>query len=169
MSENQPNPEVQQMLPKAVKGVTDLYIGDQLGAILGTRGTEQRDESWNKTAKEFPAFSEKIKELRERMKLVAETKKEYPLPIESIVRKPFMNVEDDMAQGFLGDVLFSRIIASKGRTDESLNPMYESEVMGKELGLQDGWRSAQAKEVTLEKAVSSVLQGKLRVAHQPKQ
>lgn len=78
MLENQPNPEIQEALPKAAEAVSDLYMGDQLGALLGTQGVEKRDHIWNETAQEYPAFSEKIKELRERLKVVTETKKAYP-------------------------------------------------------------------------------------------
>jgi len=166
MSEIQPNPETQEMLSKATRDVVGLYMGDQLGAMLGTQGAEQRDEFWAETAQEHSAFSGKIHGLRDAMKVVGETKKAYPPQIASVTRIPFMSLEDQMAREFLGDVLFSRMTASQGYMDYGMNPAEEAQSMATEIGLAEGWRSSQAKGVTLERAVSTVLQGGLRVAHQ---
>jgi hypothetical protein len=168
MSENQPSPEMQEMLGKATHKVVGLYMGDQLSAMLGTQGEDQRDEAWQGVAQEQSAFGEQIRGLRERMKVVAETKKAYPPQIASVTRLPFMGVADQMAREFLGDVLFSRMTASRGYMDYDLSPAEEAQGMASEMGLQEGWRSEQAKGVTLEKSVGKVLQGGLRVAHQPR-
>lgn len=169
MPEKLLNQEAQETLPKAVSEVVGLYLGDQLTALLGTQGTELRDELWNRKAQEFPTFSDKITELRERMKVVGETKKAYPPQLASVTCMPFMRLEDVMAREFLGDVLFSRMTESQGYLDYGLNPGDEAKTMGDEMGLLEGWRSDQAKGVTLEKAVESVLKGTLRVTYQPKE
>lgn len=163
------NQEAQETLPKAVSEVVKLYLGDQLTTMLGTQGTELRDELWNRKAQEFPTFSDKITELRERMKVVGETKKAYPPQITIVSHIPFMGIEDIMAKEFLGDVLFSRMTESQGYLDYGLDAGDEAKTMSDEMGLLEGWRSDQAKGVTLEKAVESVLKGTLRVKYQPKE
>ncbi len=163
--ENQPTPEQQATVGKAVKEVSGLYLGDQLSMMLGTQGVEARDEAWTNGAKEYPVFEAKIAELRERMKMVAETKKAYPPNISAMVRIPFSKVGDEMARGFLGDVLFSRITESQGHMDYGINMATESQAMAVEMGIKDGWRSAQATGVTLESAIGATLIGTLRVSH----
>jgi hypothetical protein len=41
--------------------------------------------------------------------------------------------------------------------------------MASEVGIEQGWRSEQAKGITLEGVVGKVLQGALRVAHKPRE
>ncbi len=166
--ENQPTPEQLAMLPKAVNEVGGVYMGDQLSMMLGTQGVDQRDECWSQVAKEFPAFEAKIGELRERMKVIAETKKAYPPVITAQSRIPFTQLDDKMAKEFLGDVLFSRMTDSQGYLAYDMELADASQVMATEMGIKEGWRSAPAAKVTLESAVSATLTGALRVAHVPK-
>ncbi len=167
MSEIQPNPEAQEVLPEAAEAVSDLYMGDQLGALLSTQGAEKRDDIWNETAQEFPAFSEKIKELRERLKVIAEVKKTSSDAVATTTRIPFREIEDEMARDFLGDVFFSRMITPQKQMD-NLNPLDEVKAMGKEMQLRNGWHGEDAKKITINNIAGSVLQGKLRITHQPK-
>lgn len=163
--ETQPTPEQKAMLPKAVSEVIGLYTGDQLSILLGTQGTAQRDEAWSHGAQEFPAFADKMAELRRAMKVVAETKKAYPPNITAISRIPFAKVGDSMARDFLGDVLFSRMTASEGYMDYDIDIAEESQAMAGEMGIKDGWRSGQATNVSLESAIGATLMGTLRVTH----
>lgn len=166
--ENQPTPEQLALLPKAVNKVIGVYMGDQLSMMLGTQGVDQRDEAWSHTAQEFPAYADKITELRGRMKVIAETKKAYPPVITALSRIPFTQVDDKMAREFLGDVLFSRMTASQGYIDYGMDMAQESEVMAGEMGIKEGWRSGPAAGVTLESAVGASLTSALRITHLPK-
>jgi hypothetical protein len=168
MTEQDSNPEAQEMLNKASGEVVGLYIGDQMGALLGT-GAEQRDEVWAETAQENPAFGEQIRGLRKSLNVVSETKKGYPPVIAAQSGIPFMGLEDKMATNFLGDVLLARMSSSPGYIDMGMDVVTESKSMATEMGLQEGWRSEQARGVTVEKAVGKVLEGRLRVKHQPQQ
>jgi hypothetical protein len=162
MKDKQPGSEMQEMLKTATHAVAALYLGDQLTAMQGTQGEDQRDEVWQRVAQELSAFGEPIRGLREAMKGVAETKKAYPF-LTPVIRMPFMGVDNQPAREFLGDVLVSRIAPSRGYIDAA----EELQSMASEMGLPQGWQSEQAKGVTLEQAVGKVLQGSLRVGQQP--
>jgi|GEM_PF-6140502 len=78
----------------------------------------------------------------------------------------FGSVQKETARDFLGDVLISRLATPQGDTIETkINPVNETAAMAAELGVQGGWRSEEAKRVTLEYAVAAVLTGKLALRH----
>lgn len=165
--ENQQAPESQEALSRATKVVLGLYLGDKVSILLGTQGAEMRDEIWTKATPELGIYADKAKELRSAMKVVAETKKAYPPQIESISKIPFVNLEDRVATEYLSDMLFSRMIKSQGYLDYDINMVDVSDLMATEMGIMEGWRSEQAKEVTLENAIGATLEGKLKITHQP--
>lgn len=126
-----------------------------------------RDEIWTEATPELGIYAEKAEELRNAIKIVAETKKAYPPQIVSISKIPFANLKDRMAIEYLSDVLFSRMIKSQGYLDYGIDMAAESDVMAQEMGIEHGWRSEPAKEVTLEEAISATQTGELKMKHQP--
>lgn len=166
---------VQEALPKAVHEVCMLYAGGLLDSLIPPQSTEgiqnekNSDQSWVKLAEEFPMFRQNIGKLRERLKVVTATKTDKTLPTGIIVVSTafsFTEVKDRMAQGFLKDILLSRLIEFVGHLDYDLEPWKEAELMASEIGLQEGWKSEQARGVTMEQLMQKVLQGDLRVTHQ---
>lgn len=175
MSERELSPESQEMLPKAVNEVTKLYIGDKfISSMPIPYYDDHREQSWNKTAQEFPMFGEQIKGIREMMKHVEFKKLYFQREIDSLTLGPFNKIEDELAQKFLADVMFSRMTKTDGYIDRDLDPTVQFEGMANEIGLTEGndwWeklRSQQVKDLTLKQIVGKVLTGDLRVTHQLK-
>ena len=69
------SPEAAEMLPKAVKEVALLYLGDQRGG--GFQKPQEGDESWRRGASKFPPFSTHIAGLREALKKADAIKEGY--------------------------------------------------------------------------------------------
>ncbi|PIY69512.1 hypothetical protein COY90_00235 [Candidatus Roizmanbacteria bacterium CG_4_10_14_0_8_um_filter_39_9] len=163
MTEATISPEVQQMLPEAVREVTGLYMGDQLNNfLLRDQSLQEREQFWKETANEFLPFADKIIDLWEVVTDAETTKKGYP----DFVGVHFFKAGDKEAESLLTDVLFARTIKSPGYMDYGMNVVKEAEVMVRELGVQDGLGGAQIKEITLDKTVESVLTGSLKLIRQ---
>lgn len=160
------SPEVQEMLPKAVKEVGGLYLGDQLSNLLRTQPPEQRDQFWRETAKEFGPFSEKITGLRQALKNADVTKNAYSGPVANVMQLHFSDVDDRVARGLLTDLLFARTITSPGYMDYEMEVVEEAVVMATELGSGEGLRGQAMKSVDLDRVVESVLSGSLKLARQ---
>lgn len=169
MSEVDSSPEQQEALSKATHEVVALYMGDQMEALLGGfQGQETRDSLWAETAQEYPAYADKIRELRQATQAAAADKKAYAPQVINLMKLSFMTLEDPMAQEYLGDVVLARMTTHPGYLDYGMNPAQVVPAMAEEMGIQGGWRSEEAKKVTLENAVSATLAGKLKVSYQPK-
>lgn len=168
--------EFQEVLPKAVREVSMLYLVDLDGSLAPTQtrdpSEKYKDRVWNNAAQEFPVFSGRILELRERLKVVAETEKAYSPGIGKNTLLGFMEIKDKTAALLLGDILLSRTIKYKGYLDYDLLPWEEAELMASEMGLREdlgkAWESEQARSTTLEQVVEKVLRGDLRITYQPK-
>lgn len=170
MPENQPRPEAQVMLPQAVNDVVKLYLDYQSGA--GARSIKERDNSWKQTAKQNPAFSEKITELGEALKEANKKKKEHSdIAITKYPELFFKNVPDEQVKEFLVNIWCSRITV----------PDNPNLLMGIGYAVADDMRREMTKKdnngnfctiqpkVSLAEVMGSVLQGKLKLTHQPKQ
>jgi hypothetical protein len=160
------SPEVQEMLPKAVKEVENLYLGDQLSNLLRIQTPEQRDKFWKETANKFGPFSEKIIGLREAIKNADTTKRTYPPSLTSVMRLHFSNVEDQMARELLTDLLFARTITSPGYMDYEMRVVDEAVAMATELGSEEGLQGEVIRSVDLHKIIESVLSGNLKLTRQ---
>lgn len=166
MPETLMNSEMQEMLPKAVREVAGLYLGDQLGNLLRTQSPEQRDQFWRETTQEFGPFSEKITGLRQALKSADITKKAYVEPITNVMRLHFADVEDQAARELLTDLLFARTSTSPGYMDYSMEVVDEAVAIASELGSGEGLRSETMKSVDLDRAVEGVLSGSLKLTRQ---
>jgi hypothetical protein len=164
MSETPMSPEVQEMLPKAVREVGELYLGDQLSNR--TQPPEQRDQLWRETAQKFGPFSEKITGLRQAIKNADTTKRAYPEPVTNVMRLYFSDVEDQMARELLTDLLFARTITSPGYMDYEMKVVEEAVAMATELGSREGLQGEAMKSVDLAKVIESVLSGNLKLTRQ---
>ena len=165
MPEIQLGAEAAEMLPKAVKDVSLLYVRDKIGA--GFQTVQQRDALWQAKAKELSPFSEQILALRNSVKKAEIIKKGYPAMTIAGLELTFSSVGDDLGRSALVDIFMSRISTPGGNNIESnMDFVQESEMMIKELGIQDGSRGEQIKSVGLEKVVESVLIGKLKMMRQ---
>lgn len=166
------NQEFQETLPKAANEVRMLYVGDLLGSLIppqtAERAQSEKDsnQSWDKLAEELPMFGQNIKKLKNRLKAVEVTKEVYPLI--RITPPYFRGVKDRMAQGFLGTILNSRTITHPGYVDYDVDESKEANLMAQEVGLQDGWASEQAKDITVEQLIGKILLGDLRITYQHK-
>ena len=104
MTEATISPEVQQMLPEAVREVTGLYMGDQLNNfLLRDQSLQEREQFWKETANEFLPFADKIIDLWEVVTDAETTKKGYP----DFVGVHFFKAGDKEAESLLTDVLFA--------------------------------------------------------------
>ncbi|KKT87042.1 MAG: hypothetical protein UW86_C0011G0014 [Microgenomates group bacterium GW2011_GWA1_Microgenomates_45_10] len=166
MTETTLGPEAQELLPKAVREVSGLYLGDQLANLLRTQPPEQRDQFWQQTAQEFGPFSEKITGLREAVKSADVTKKAYPEPVGNVMRLHFSGVGDDAARELLTDLLFARTTTSPGYMDYGMEVVEEARAMTTELGVGEGLRGEGMKSVNLDKVVEGVLSGSLKLSRQ---
>lgn len=164
--------ELQEVLRRAVNEVSMVYMVCLDSSLTPTQtrapSEKHNDRLWNNAAQEFPMFSGRILELRERLKVNAETEKAYSPGIGKNTLLGFMEIKDKMAALLLGDILLSRSIKYKGHLDYDLLPWEENELMASEMGLQEDWESEQARGITLEQVVEKVLRGDLRITYQPK-
>lgn len=175
----------QEELQKAVKAVYQLYVYELLfdssyveGVTLGSRRPpppEQTDEIWEKIAEKFSSFSEKIRELREALKIAYRIRKAYPIETqmyESYLPVNMYEKKYEYERFFLTDILLSRL--------SHLRPMIyqkdirnEVDAMLEELGLnlQDRKKAREKmslpeeamKTFTIPNLVESVLNGTLKV------
>lgn len=166
MPEAPMNPEAQEMLPKAIKKVRGLYLGDQLSNLLRIQPLEQRDKFWRETARKFGPFSEKITGLRQAIKNAYITKRAYPEPVINVMQLHFADVEDQEARMLLTDLLFARTITSPGYMNYGMKVVDEAVAMATELGSGEGLRGEAMKSVDLDKIIESVLSGNLRLTRQ---
>lgn len=168
MIEDQLDGELQQTLHRAVNRTVQLYHGEHLAVLTGhIANTKERGDLWNDVAHEFPAFEHRIKDLGRAMMIVKEAKEPwYGTPTLQELTVPFLKVKNEDARRYLGDVLLSRLIISKGHMDRGIKWEDEVKEMATELGLQKGWQSDEAVVITLDKAVGATLTGTLSITHQ---
>jgi hypothetical protein len=166
MPEAPMSPEVQEMLPKAVKEVGGLYLGDKLSNLLRTQRPEQRDQFWKEAAQKFGPFSEKITGLRLAIKNADTTKMAYPEPVTNVMRLHFSAVEDQAARELLTDLLFARTITSPGYMDYEMEVKKEAVAMAIELGSGEGLQGEVMKSVNLDTVIKAVLSGNLKLTRQ---
>jgi len=126
------------------------------------KDTGNRNELWNKAIKDFPAFADNISKLQERINLVSKLKNAYPEKTLLTINSQFERVGEETARELLTTISFSRMIGPQNGFDSS-GLISDSIAMAGEMGLVDGWKSEEAKHVTLRNVVSSVLEGKLHV------
>jgi hypothetical protein len=160
MAETQPGAETQEMLNRATHIVAMQYAGDQVIVRVAEPNFKDRHQRWEQAAKVSPAFAGQIRNLRDTLWVVHESKKIVTPPEIDAAKKPFLGIEDQVAGAFLSDVLLSCMIGLSEQREA--NPV---QAMANEMGLQQGWQSEQAKGITLDNAVSAVLQGKLTLPH----
>jgi hypothetical protein len=166
MTEVPLSPEAQELLPKAVNEVGGMYLGDRLSALLESQSPEQRDEDWQQSAKVFPPFAEKITELRQSLKIAATTRKGYPESVADAMSLYFSKAGDEFARELLTDMLFARTTKTPGYVDYSMNSVEEANAMAVELGVQDGFRGDEMKNVNLDNVVEAILVEKLKLTRQ---
>lgn len=159
------NPEIQEILPKAVEAVGGLYLGDVLVRHLKNQSPEQRDQYWRETAQEFGPFSEKITALRQALNNADEVKKRSP-GLDNVMGTNFIFVGDPTARELLTDLLIARTIISPGYMDSNMEVIQEAEAMALELGSSNGLREEAMKSVNLDKVVGAVLSGSLKLTRQ---
>lgn len=152
--------EQEKQLSQATGNVFSLYMGDQLMKSMRELGIQApdngREKLWTEAAQEHPAYTDKVRELRESLKKAEVTESVYS-------ETPFTNVSDEMAQKFLTDILYARISTSLEYMDYDLNPATEANIMAKELGVEEGSLSDQMKPVSLKQAIGAVLKGELKL------
>lgn len=166
MTETIFNPEIQEVLPKAVREVAVMYLDDQLGDLLGTQSPEQRDQFWRQTAEEFGPFSEEIAGLREAVKTANVTKKAYSEPVARIMGLHFSAVGDDAAKQLLTDILFARTAATPGYMDYKIKPIDEAKAMAIEIGANGDLRGDEMRKLDLDGVIQKVLTGGLKLTRQ---
>lgn len=167
MTRKEPQPNAEQLSQQASEKVMLLYTGDQIAAFIENQAPI-RDQIWEHEAQQYPAFSEQIRTLRQRLKLVEEVKMQYPSQ-KSEMKRMFSSVSDPIAQQFLRDILFSRCTA-EGKLDDRIDYATEADNMAAELGFHwrdGGWQSWKAKNLSVQQVTGAILQGLLRVDYQP--
>src|SRR3989344_4478006 len=162
MQEVSMSPEAAEMLPRAVKDVSLLWVGDQIGR--GFQKPQERDGYWQKKAGEFPPFSKHITDLREASKKAGAIRAGYPALTIAGIELAFSSVQDELGQKALSDIMMARCsTVGGGNIESNLDFIEESELIARELGIQEGTRAEAMGGVNLERVVESVLAGNLKL------
>ena len=159
------SPEAAEMLPRVVKDVSLLYVGDQIGR--GLQKPQDRDGYWQKTAGEFPPFSEYIADLREASKKAEAIRAGYPALTIAGIELAFSSVQDELGRKALSDIMMARCsTVGGGNIESNVDFIEESEAIARELGIQEGTRAKAMGGVNLEKVIESILVGNLKLTRQ---
>lgn len=155
--------QAEKSLPEAVGKIADLYKK----VFLNTEeGRKQRDELWHSAALELSEYSGKITELGEVMKVVDAKSKEFP-GIKRYAQLFFGHVKEESAKDFLGDIWCSRITIPDDHDKVMYTGGKEARNMIGEMGIETSICCRPNKNITLELAISSFLQGKLQPKSTP--
>lgn len=161
-------PEALAMLPKATERVRLLYAGELTGRQV-LRNSElpdiaaQRDAAWEEGAQKFPPFSDTIRAFRTSLNNnQAIIKREHPGLILALGTY-FGGIEDPLAKELLRDTLITRIAHGSDVLDRTVNLERQVDAMGREIGLQEGFKGEGAKKLTAAKVVESILTEKLKL------
>lgn len=165
--EQSPNPTEAKKPPyEAIHKIIGLYLLNNREIFSGEKGEKLRDGLWRDAASEFTDFSDKITELGKTLKDSNLKKKKFP-DITKDTRFYFVNVEQGLARDFLGDILLTRITPSGKYMDTGYTEAREmtSEITGTRT--EKPLCSMQFRKTTIEQAISSVLQRKLKLKSTP--
>ena len=155
-----PHPEVQaEILSAASKSVSDLYMGDNMGRLLG-ESSDERDTRWDEGLAKLPDFRGPALRLKQATDAGVGVLNGYPDPdaLRTVTAMEFP--AEEIAGSLLADVCYSRMPES-GIAVEMLRA--EVVAMKAELGVE----ASISEELSLNQVVAKVLQGDLRVGRAP--
>lgn len=131
--------------------IKELYFQSKGGKL----STPEIDKELKKAANKFIPYSTKILEIGE----IIQVNKTEKLPdMTDFGKTYFKHVEEETSREFLGDIL-------KSRKPEF--PNFEAGKMLREMGIKIGACNKPLQEVTTERVIRSVLQGKLQFKPTP--
>ncbi len=163
-----PQPEAKYPPQDLITEIKYLYLTGKHSVFLGEEGEKQRNRNWRAAVEEFPVYADQIDGFKKVTEDVKQKKKENP-SIRNITN--YFILKNEEAGMFLDDILLSRVTPAKSPLDTQVALSKQALAMTEEMGYKDVWRNNKFKRVSIEEAISSILQGnlKLKSTPQPKQ
>lgn len=150
-------PKAEASLQDAVDTISALFLRDQINEFY--KNVEERDASWQNAAQEHFSFSSKISELS-RVQEDANKKMEKNPDLTTHAQLFFGHVGGNKAQNFLGNIFCNRISPEANLMLDGINLAH---AMISEMGIESNLCGGPVEKITLEKAITSVLQNRLQV------
>lgn len=165
MTHEKLDPQTQEMLPDALKKVTDLYQGEILADVMESFDPS-RNVLWRHAAKQFPPFRHRITGLKLALDNTRQAYKKEGDVLRGLMEHRFAEAQDMGVRHILATLLCSRATRAQGTVDGTIHLNIEAEAMKIELGVLRGVEGFDLKTMTFHRAVEAVLTGELEFSRQ---
>ena len=166
MNERDLSPEAQAIFPASLKRVSDLYIGELLGEVMGSLDQQERDARWRHAAEQFPPFRHKIIGLRLALNNARQAYNREGEELREVVGSRFESAGDMGVRHLLTTILCSRATKAQATVDGTIRLDIEAEAMKRELGVIPGIKGLDLETMSFNRTIETVLTGELQLSRQ---